>query len=138
MTPFSRSHTDQRFKDAYIRCGPDDLTVTDSPVGLPGRAIRNAFLDDVAGGLKKPFNCPFKCLRTYRYTDVSYCIAKALTRAKMGDLENGFIFAGANAYRVDRILSVRELMDGLEEEYRRAARLEKGVQGSSERFAING
>ncbi len=140
-TRFVATHecdADRRFKEAYIQCEPENLTIIDSPVGLPGRAIRNAFLVDVARGLKKPFKCPFKCLRTCRYTEVSYCIAKALTQAKMGDLESGFTFAGANAYRVDRILSVKELMVELEEEYWKSEREEQYADSLHDRFAVNG
>jgi NAD(P)H-dependent flavin oxidoreductase YrpB (nitropropane dioxygenase family) len=105
------------FKQAYIRCNKDDLTIIESPVGLPGRAIRNKFLDDVSAGLKKPFKCPWKCLRTCDFRKVPYCIALALTNAKRGKLDDGFVFAGANACRVNKILSVRELIGRLLAEY---------------------
>ena len=36
------------FKEAYIRATPEDIVIIQSPVGMPGRAIRNQFLDDVA------------------------------------------------------------------------------------------
>ena len=64
-----------------------------------------------------PFKCPWKCLRTCDFKNVPYCIGRALTNAKKGDLENGFAFAGANAYRVDKIVSVKELIGTLVEEY---------------------
>lgn len=109
-----------KFKEAYVRCSKEDLAIIDSPVGLPGRAIRNKFLDDVAKGIKKPFQCPWKCLKTCDFRSSPYCIALALTNAKKGNLDDGFAFAGANAYRVDKIISVQELIDSLMEEYRRA------------------
>jgi hypothetical protein len=52
---------------------------------------------------------------------VPYCIALALTNAKTGNLEEGFAFAGANAYRVDKIISVQELIEMLVEEYMAAS-----------------
>jgi len=109
------------FKEAYVRCSRDDLIIIDSPVGLPGRAIRNRFLDDVARGMKKPFQCSWKCLKTCDFRNSPYCIALALTNAKRGNLDEGFAFAGANAYRVDGIVSVQELIASLMEEYRQAA-----------------
>ncbi len=109
------------FKDMYIKCKKEDIMLIHSPVGLPGRAVRNAFLNDVEAGLKKPFKCPWKCLRTCEYQNVPYCIALALTNAKLGKLENGFAFTGANAYRIDRIMKVQELVDSLEKEYSEAA-----------------
>ena len=109
------------FKGAYIHCREEDLTIIDSPVGLPGRAIRNGFLDEVSSGARIPFTCPWKCLKTCDARTAPYCIGVALTNAKRGDLEKGFAFAGANAYRVDKIVSVRELIQTLLAEYEIAA-----------------
>ena len=110
-----------KFKEAYVKCKKDDLVIIDSPVGLPGRAIRNQYLEDVFNGIRKPFMCPWKCLKTCDYEKVLYCIALALTNAKKGRLGKGFAFAGANAYRVDEIVSVKELIGTLLEEYEKAA-----------------
>ena len=109
------------FREAYVRCKKEDLIIIDSPVGLPGRAIHNRFLEEVSAGLKKPFQCPWKCLKTCDVENTPYCIAVALTQAKRGNLHKGFAFAGANAYRIDKIISVKELIATLLEEYERAA-----------------
>ena len=109
------------FKQAYINCRKEDLIIIDSPVGLPGRAIRNQFLEDVAAGEKKPFECDWACLRTCDFVSAPYCICTALTNAKMGNLDDGFAFAGANAYRVDRMTTVKELIRTLMTEYEVAA-----------------
>jgi NAD(P)H-dependent flavin oxidoreductase YrpB (nitropropane dioxygenase family) len=109
------------FKQAYINCKKEDITIIESPVGLPGRAIRNTFLDSVSAGERKPFQCPWKCLKTCNFREAPYCIAKALTNAQKGDVDEGYTFAGANAYRVQEIISVRELMNSLEQEYEDAA-----------------
>ena len=106
-----------RFKEAYLRAGRDDLVIIDSPVGLPGRAIRNAFLDDVRSGMKKPYRCPWTCLKTCPFKEAPYCIGDALISAKKGELDHGFPFAGANAWRVNEIVSVAELMQSLEDDY---------------------
>ena len=126
-TRFVATHecdADIKFKEAFVQAQKNDLTIIQSPVGLPGRAIENQFLRDVAGGQKKPFTCPWKCLKSCDYTKSSYCIACALNQARAGRLKHGFAFAGANAWRVDRIMSVRELMNILIEEYRKAAILD--------------
>ncbi|MBS3779726.1 MAG: nitronate monooxygenase [Desulfovermiculus sp.] len=123
-TRFVATHecdADIKFKKAFVQAQKKDLTIIQSPVGLPGRAIENQFLRDVASGQKKPFTCPWKCLKSCDYTKSSYCIACALNQARAGRLKHGFAFAGANAWRVDRIMSVRELMNTLIEEYRTAA-----------------
>jgi NAD(P)H-dependent flavin oxidoreductase YrpB (nitropropane dioxygenase family) len=105
------------YKEIYLKCKKEDIVIIDSPVGLPGRAIQNKFLEAVSSGVKMPFKCPWKCLRTCFSKNVRYCIGLALTNAKKGDLENGFAFAGANAYRADKIISVKELIGTLVEEY---------------------
>jgi NAD(P)H-dependent flavin oxidoreductase YrpB (nitropropane dioxygenase family) len=109
------------FKEAYIRCKKEDLVIIDSPVGLPGRAIQNGFLEEISSGARIPFTCPWKCLKTCDARTAPYCIGFALTNAKRGDLERGFAFAGANTYRVDTIISVRELIEALLTEYEIAA-----------------
>ncbi len=110
-----------KFKEAYVKCKKEDITIIDSPVGLPGRAIKNRFLEEISSGNKKPFTCPWKCLKTCDIESAPYCICAALTNAKKGRLEKGFAFAGANAYRIDKIISVKELIDTLLAEYERAA-----------------
>jgi nitronate monooxygenase len=105
------------FKSAYIDSRKEDIVIIKSPVGMPGRAIRNQFIDDVADGKRKPFKCPYHCIRTCNCTDTPYCIALALLNAKKGDLRHGFAFAGDNAYRAQEIISVRELMQSLVAEY---------------------
>jgi nitronate monooxygenase len=110
-----------KFKQAYINCKEDDLAIIQSPVGLPGRAIRNKFIDEVSAGNRKPFRCPWKCLKTCNFREAPYCIAKVLANAQKGNMEEGYAFAGTNAYRVREIISVKELFKRLEQEYNEAA-----------------
>lgn len=119
---------DIRFKEAFIRAGLDDVTIIQSPVGLPGRAIRNAFLADVSAGVKKPFQCPWKCLRTCDYRDAPYCIAMALIQARSGRMQNGFAFAGSNVWRVNEIVPVKALMSSLVKEYKEALMENKSME----------
>ena len=104
-------------KSAFLNCEKEDIVIIDSPVGLPGRAIADRFLERVSAGVKEIFTCPWKCLKSCDFKNVPYCIAKALTNAKIGNLREGFAFAGANAYRADRIVSVKELVRTLVAEY---------------------
>ncbi len=110
------------FKEAYINAKEEDLVIIESPVGLPGRAINNNFLRDVKAGKKKPFKCPWKCLVSCDYKTTPYCIAKALANAQRGDLENGFVFAGSNAYRTEEITSVHSVIESIKREYSAATR----------------
>ncbi len=111
---------DDRFKQCYVNAKPEDLVIIKSPVGMPGRAIKNEFITRVEDGQKKPFKCPYHCITSCNCTDSPYCIALALANAKKGNLKSGFAFAGKNAYRVDRIMPVKELIASLKEEYDRA------------------
>ena len=110
-----------KFKKAYLNCNKEDIVIIDSPVGLPGRAIRDKFLERVSSGVKETFRCPWKCLKSCDFKNVPYCIGLALTNAKKGNMEEGFAFAGANAYRADKIISVKELIETLIDEYMAAA-----------------
>ena len=105
------------FKDAYIRATPADLVIIQSPVGMPGRAIRNQFLDDVGAGKRMPFTCPYHCIATCDYVNSPYCIARALINAQRGRMRHAFAFAGENAHRATAILSVQDLVATLLEEY---------------------
>ncbi|MDJ0828494.1 MAG: nitronate monooxygenase [Desulfobacterales bacterium] len=105
------------FKQAYINSTEEDMVVIKSPVGLPGRAVQNKFIMEVNNGKKKPFRCPYHCIKTCDHTKSPYCIALALSCAKKGKLKNGFAFAGKNAYRVNKIVSVKELIQSLRYEF---------------------
>ena len=105
------------FKQAYLDSVESDIAIIDSPVGMPGRALKNQYIVDVNNGNKKPFKCPYHCIITCDYTNTPYCIAHALTNAKKGQMTHGFAFAGDNVYRVNKIVSVKELMDELKNEY---------------------
>ncbi len=106
------------FKQSYVNCTKDDITLIDSPVGLPGRVIENDFVRDIKNGKTKPVNCPWQCLKTCNYKEVPFCISKALFNAAQGDLENGFSFAGSNAYLATEIISVEETFKRIIEEYK--------------------
>ncbi|MBN2830310.1 MAG: nitronate monooxygenase [Candidatus Cloacimonetes bacterium] len=108
------------FKQHYVDCQEDDIVIIQSPVGLPGRALNNDFLKGVKAGVKTPFKCPWKCLKTCDYTKSPYCIAIALTNARWGLLSHGFAFCGSNAYRVDKIVTVKQLIEELKEGFYKA------------------
>ena len=118
-TRFAATHecdADIRFKQSIVNAGADDITIIKSPVGLPGRAIKNRFLEMLEEG-KKNFQCIFHCINTCDPKSAPYCIATALLNAMKGNLEKGFTFVGVNAFRVHGIVSVRELIRNLREEF---------------------
>ena len=123
-TRFVATHecdADVRFKEAYVNAKEEDVTIISSPVGLPGRAINNQFLKDVAAGKKKEFRCPSRCLASCKAKDAQYCISEALDAARKGEMNNGFAFAGSNVGKVEKIVSVKELVNSLRTEYTMAA-----------------
>jgi NAD(P)H-dependent flavin oxidoreductase YrpB (nitropropane dioxygenase family) len=106
------------FKQAYIDADEKDIVIIKSPVGMPGRAILSNFLTKVKAGKKQPKKCPFKCIKTCDITKSPYCIAIALINALKGNFENGFAFAGSNAFRATKISSVKEIFQSLLKEYK--------------------
>lgn len=104
----------QEFKQAYIETrGEEDIVIIQSPAGLPGRAIRNKFLKDLEIKGKLKIKCPYRCLTTCKVENARFCIAKALVNAYMGNVDEGLIFAGKNAYRINKIQSVQEIFKEL-------------------------
>jgi NAD(P)H-dependent flavin oxidoreductase YrpB (nitropropane dioxygenase family) len=103
------------FKMAYINSKDEDIRIVKSPVGMPGRAINNEFLDKLEGGNIPVRKC-YDCLKPCNPASTPYCITKALIEAVNGNLKEGLIFTGSNAYRLDKIVKVKELMKQLVEE----------------------
>jgi nitronate monooxygenase len=106
------------FKQSYIDAREEDIEIIKSPVGMPGRAILSNFIKKVKAGKKQPKKCPFKCIKTCDITKSPYCIIIALINALRGNFENGYAFAGANAFKATRISSVKEVFQSLLKEYR--------------------
>lgn len=100
-------------KQLIVDSQEEDMVVIKSPVGLPGRAIRNELVERTLRGEKTPISCPYHCLRTCNPSEALFCIAAALVSAHEGDDQNGLIMAGRNAYRIHEIVPVRQLVDEL-------------------------
>ncbi|MHB8869298.1 MAG: NAD(P)H-dependent flavin oxidoreductase [Thermoleophilia bacterium] len=99
------------FKDSYRAAGPGDVVLMESPVGLPGRAIRNQFIDDLAAGRKVyDGRCKRTCLKK---CSKSFCIIDRLDQSREGDAEQGLVFSGAGVWRIDDEPTVGELMHRL-------------------------
>jgi NAD(P)H-dependent flavin oxidoreductase YrpB (nitropropane dioxygenase family) len=119
-TRFVATHecdADIRFKESYVACKEDDIEIIKSPVGMPGRAIKSKFLQDASSGQKMKIKCAWKCLKSCDIKTARYCISLALDNARKGILDKGFAFAGSNAFRIDNIISVKELLQELQRQY---------------------
>lgn len=106
---------DDNFKTAYVNCRKEDIGLIMSPAGLPGRAIISN-REKISGfdrdnGIKCSSNCLKKC--SYKESGERFCIVKALDRAQRGDVETGLVFCGSNAFKADRITTVREIFNEL-------------------------
>jgi NAD(P)H-dependent flavin oxidoreductase YrpB (nitropropane dioxygenase family) len=106
------------FKQTYINAAEKDIEIIRSPVGMPGRAIFSNFIQKVKDGKKQPKKCPFKCIRTCDISKSPYCIITALVNAVKGNFENGFAFAGSNAFRANTISSVKDVFVSLISEFK--------------------
>lgn len=102
----------QRYKEAFVSASKEDIVIVQSPVGLPGRALSNEFVKKVEKHRESITKC-YKCLRRCDISKIPYCISKALINAVKGNIEEGLIFTGSNGYRIDKIISVKELLDEL-------------------------
>lgn len=119
-TRFVTTHecdADLAFKESYITCKQEDIAIINSPVGLPGRVVKNDFVEQILRGETKPFKCVWNCLSSCSYKTAPYCIAQVLFNSAQGKMTEGFAFAGANAYRATKIQYVREVIAELLAEY---------------------
>ena len=105
------------FKQAYLDAKKEDVSIIKSPVGMPGRAIKSPFLEEVIAGKRQPKTCPVNCIRTCDIKTAPYCIIASLTSALHGNFKRGYAFCGSNVWKTDKIMSVKELMQTLQEEY---------------------
>lgn len=100
------------FKEAYINAKKDDIKIIKSPVGMPGRAIYNKFIESTEKEKCKIERC-YNCIKTCDVKTTPYCITKALINAVKGNMEDALVFCGSNVGRVKEIVPVHDLMQEL-------------------------
>lgn len=98
------------YKQAYIQAKKDDIVIVKSPVGMPGRAIHNDFLDRVTNGERFMKGCR-QCITTCDPATTPYCITQALIHAVEGNVEEGLLFCGSNAYKATKLEYVKDIME---------------------------
>ena len=103
----------EALKQAYIKASAEDIRIIKSPVGMPGRVLHNAFLQKLQKGEIPQTRCPFFCIHSCERDKAGFCIAEKLDNTFKGDVDNGLIFCGANVYRVDKIMTVHDLITEL-------------------------
>lgn len=102
------------YKEAYLKAEKEDIVIVKSPVGMPGRAIRNTFLKQAESGNIPKGKC-HQCLGKCDPAKIPYCITDALVNAAKGNTEKGLLFCGANAYKAKRLEHVSDIMKEFEE-----------------------
>ena len=107
----------ENLKQVLIDCTEDDIELLKSPVGYPARGIRTQLLDDIDNDtepkIKCISNCIFPCNRGEEAKQVKLCVADRLADACEGKVDTGLFFTGTNGYKIDKLISVKELMDKL-------------------------
>lgn len=106
---------DMSYKQAYIDATDDDVVVIMSPVGIPGRALKNPFVSQYLEGNVESKPCMAACLSycTYLRENTTFCIAQALVDAYQGDWEHGLFFAGSNVTKCQKIERVPDIFKEL-------------------------
>lgn len=120
FVPTQECDASLEFKMSYVNAREEDIEIIQSPVGMPGRAIANSFIEKIKKGLKTPLKCPFQCIKTCDVSKSPYCIITALFNAYKGNMKNGYAFAGSNAYLANKITTVKEVFSELMDEFKEA------------------
>jgi NAD(P)H-dependent flavin oxidoreductase YrpB (nitropropane dioxygenase family) len=110
------------FKQMYVDATPDRIVLVKSPVGLPGRALKNPFWERTQEG---DYPAIPKCRACLKECHKEYCIINELEMAQRGDVEQGLVFSGSAAARIHDVVPVSELMQRLEREWREAEEEER-------------
>ncbi len=105
------------FKQIYLQAGQEDVVIIKSPVGLPGRAIRNVLVQRIEAGQSPK---PEECLRCLKKCSHDYCIIKALINSTEGLVDEGIVFSGQNVYKIKDILPVATIFANILDEYHQA------------------
>lgn len=100
----------EAYKQTYIDAKKEDITIVKSPVGMPGRAIKNAFVEKTMQGPVPHGKCHL-CVSTCKPAETPYCITDALVSGAKGDIDNALLFCGENAYRATKLEHVKDIMD---------------------------
>ena len=108
------------YKQRLLDARDEDIAIVQSPVGLPGRALRSPLIERVEAGTQPAVERCMKCLSACDYKTAPYCISRALIAAVRGDWENGLFFCGAGAGKVNRLSTVRAQMEQIMSEWRAA------------------
>lgn len=100
------------YKMAYVNASKEDVKIIKSPVGMPGRALNNAFVKRTEQSAEKVERC-YRCIKNCNPAQIPYCITRALVKAVKGEVEDGLVFCGSNVDKIHKITSVHEVVEDL-------------------------
>lgn len=98
------------WKMAMLKATEEDVVMVHSPVGLPGRGIRNTFTQELDD---KVDHRPKECNNCLKRCERNFCIMSRLNKAQQGNVRDGLIFSGANIHKINEILSVHEIFEDI-------------------------
>jgi len=104
-------------KEMIVNAKEEDIKLFKSPVGYPARGVKSQLHADIEAGTAPKVacisNCVAPCNRGEEAKVVGYCIADRLSDAYDGIKESGLFFTGTNGYKLNEIITVKELMEKL-------------------------
>ncbi len=110
---------DDNFKEVLLNAKKEDIQLMASPVGYPAQGVVTNLIGLIerreGPAIKCISNCVGPCNRGVEAREVGFCIADRLSDAFQGNTQTGLFFSGTNGYRLDKIISVKELMQKLTE-----------------------
>lgn len=111
----------EAYKQRMVEAVSENVTIVKSPVGMPGRALNSPLIQRLARGEQlEPDRCNL-CLKACPHGKLTpYCISRALIEAVKGNWENGLFFCGENVSRINKISTVKSLMDEIVREWKAA------------------
>lgn len=107
----------EKFKQAYIDAKAEDIVIMNSPVGLPGRALKNGMLSKVMSGERVPVKHCYRCVTKCDPKTTPFCITEMLINAVEGNLEESLLFVGGRVGDIQKMSTVQEIMDELSEAF---------------------
>lgn len=106
----------QVFKNMYTKIKEGDVIKIMSSAGLPANTIISPYakkvIDEVTEFPKNCFACLKKCTK-------KFCVNERLVMAHNGNLEEGIFFAGRDAWKINEILSVKDIMDNFKKIFKK-------------------
>ncbi|PID82626.1 MAG: nitronate monooxygenase [Clostridiales bacterium] len=98
------------FKQTIINATDEQLEIINSPVGMIGRAVKNEFTMLASKQRIAPTKC-INCIKICNPSETPYCISEALTSSVKSGA--GLVFSGNKINTIDRIKTVKEVIEEL-------------------------